>query len=320
MKKGYLYIAITTILFSTMEIVLKLLGNINPIQMTFTRFIVGGLVLLPFALKHLKLRGLRFTASDMRMFAISGFIGITLSMSLYQTALIYTDASVVAILFSSNPVFVLLFAHLLLRDPIYKRNILALALDIVGILFIINIINMRLDPRGVTLSILSALLFALYGVLGKKPSVKFGGLAASCMGFLFGGTEMVILSLFSHIPALASFLNGAGFGRFANIPFFQGYSLSQLPFLIYICVGVTGIGYACYFMAMESVPVSMVSLVFFFKPILAPILALFILGDPMPLSKVIGIIFILTGSLCNILPQILKDRRAAQKLEREEKC
>ena len=54
-KQGYLCIAITTVFFSLMEIVLKFIGgDLNPVQVTFSRFLFGGLVLLPFALKMLR--------------------------------------------------------------------------------------------------------------------------------------------------------------------------------------------------------------------------------------------------------------------------
>ena len=42
MKRGYLYILITTLLFSSMEVALKLIsGQFNPIQLNFSRFLVG---------------------------------------------------------------------------------------------------------------------------------------------------------------------------------------------------------------------------------------------------------------------------------------
>ena len=51
MNKGYIYILITAFAFSTMEIVGKMISNqLNPLQMTFLRFFIGGLILLPFAL------------------------------------------------------------------------------------------------------------------------------------------------------------------------------------------------------------------------------------------------------------------------------
>ena len=315
--KGYLCIAVSVFCFSTMEISLKLLKSIDPLQMTFTRFIIAGVLIFPFVRRRMRSEGLHFSRKDYKMFAMLGFVGMTVAMTLFQSAIVYTPASTVAILFSSNPVFVLLFAYLLLGDPIYKRNILALALDIIGILFIINVLDMKLDPRGVALAIISALLFALYGVLGKKPTVKFGGLTTTCMNFLIGGAEMFALALLTRIPAVSSFLTKAGLSRLAEIPLFRGYSLSMLPLFLYVCVIATGIGFTCYFSAMEYVPVSIVSLVFFFKPIFAPIFALLILGDPLTITKVIGILFILGGSMCNLLPQIQKDRRAARGPERE---
>lgn len=40
MKRGYLYILITTLLFSSMEVALKCIaGQLNPIQLNFSRFL-----------------------------------------------------------------------------------------------------------------------------------------------------------------------------------------------------------------------------------------------------------------------------------------
>lgn len=312
MKKGYLYIAITTVLFSLMEITLKGLGDaFNPIQLTYTRFLIGGIILLPMALHHLKKNHLTVSGSDIRQFALLGLIGVTISMTLYQLAIVYTEASVVAVLFSSNSIFVMIFAFMLLGEPIYRRNLVSLALDLIGILFVINILHMKLSLAGVVFTLLSTVTFALYGVGGKKPTVKFGGMVNTCFSFLLGSAEMIVLSLLTYIPAVSSLFNRAGLTMFSRIPMFQGYSLQTLPAFLLVCVGVTGIGYACYFLAMESVSVNTVSLVFFFKPVLAPILAFLVLSDPMPANKIIGILFILTGSLVNILPPMLEARKAS---------
>ena len=318
LKKGYVYIAITTSLFSSMEIALKSLGDaFNPVQLTFTRFLIGGLILLPMALRHLHKNHLKITQSDLAQFAMLGLIGVTISMTLYQLSVVYTQASVVAVLFSSNSIFVMIFAFLFLGEPIYRRNIAALGLDLVGILFVINILHMKLSLAGVIFTMLATVTFALYGVGGKKPTVKFGGTVNTCMSFLMGGLEMVALSLLTYIPAIAHAFNSLGLTMFSRVPMFQGYSLHTLPAFLFVCIGVTGIGYACYFLAMESVSVNTVSLVFFFKPVLAPILAFLVLGDPMPATKIIGICFILAGSLTNILPPMLAGRKSADRLDQE---
>lgn len=309
-KQGYLCIAITTIMFSLMEIVLKFIGNdLNPIQVTFSRFLFGGLVLLPFAVKLLR----KLAADDVRMekedlayFAMLGTIGIVISMTLYQLATVHANASVVAVLFSSNPLFVMVLAYLILREPIRVRNVVALLLDIVGIICIIDPWDMDIEFLGVAFTLSATLIFAIYTVLGKRKCYKFGGLVVTCFGFLFGSIELIILAALGHIPAVADFLLTHGLQKFAYVPFIEGYTWHNLPMVLFVYLGVTGLGFASYFIAMEKTSANTAALVFFFKPVLAPILAFFILHENIPMHMIIGILFILTGSMTNILPGLLQ--------------
>ena len=59
---------------------------------------------------------------------------------------------------------------------------------------------------------------------------------------------------------------------------------------------------------MEETSAQTTSLVFFFKPILAPILALILLHETIPFNMLIGILFILLGSLSSILPGLLTQK------------
>lgn len=303
MKQGYIFIALATVLFSSMEVALKFVaGQFNPIQMTFSRFLVGGIVLLPLALRALKKRGVKLDGKALRTYALVGACGICLSMSLYQLAVTRVNASVVSVLFSSNPIFVTLFAFLMLKEAISKHQIAGLVLDILGIICIINPFELKLDPVGVVCVLGATLLFSLYGVLGKKQSARFGGVVTTCFGFLFGAAELMALAALTHVPAVASALTGAGLELFANIPFFTGYTLKSLPIVLYVFLCVTGGGFASYFMAMERTSAQQTSLVFFFKPALAPILAFLILHEEIPFNMIIGIVLILCGSMVSLLP------------------
>lgn len=312
MKKGYVYIILTTIFFSTMEIALKFVsGQFNPIQLTFTRFLIGGLFLIPFALGALRRNNYSISISDLHYFSFLGFLGIVVSMILYQLAVQNTKASVVAVLFSSNPIFVTILAFIFLKEAIHKNNILALILEIIGTVIIIDPLNTKLSILGITLTIVSTLTFALYGVFGKKECVKYGGVVVTCFSFLFGSLEMLVLIVLSHIAPIAALFSSNGLAVFSNIPLFTGYSLKTLPIMVYICIIVTGIGYACYFLSMEKTSAQTTSLVFFFKPILAPILALILLHEAIPMNMLIGILFILLGSLSSILPGLLAQRNTS---------
>lgn len=312
-KQGYLCIAITTVFFSLMEIVLKFIGgDLNPVQVTFSRFLFGGLVLLPFALKMLRQLAeheVYMEKADLQYFAFLGTIGIVISMMLYQMATVHANASVVAVLFSSNPLFVMLLAYLILKEPIHLRNIIALLLDIVGIICIIDPFNMDAELAGIVLTLSATLLFAFYTVLGKRKCYKFGGLVVTCFGFLFGSVELMALAALGHIPIMADFLIAHGLQNFANVPFITGYTWQNLPMVLFVYLGVTGLGFASYFTAMEKTSANTAALVFFFKPVLAPILAFLILHEEIPFHMIVGILFILCGSMTNILPGLLQRYR-----------
>lgn len=310
MKQGYLYIALATLLFSSMEVALKFIsGQFNPVQMTFSRFLVGGIVLLPLALRMLKKRGLKLDGKALRTYALTGACGIALSMSLYQMAVTRVNASVVSVLFSSNTIFVTVFAFLLLKESISRHQIAGLALDVAGILFIVNPFSSKLDPLGVLCVLGSTLLFSLYGVLGKKQSARYGGVVTTCFGFLFGAAELIALAALTHIPAVSAALTNAGLGIFAEIPFFTGYTLKSLPVVLYVFLCVTGGGYASYFTAMELSSAQQASLTFFFKPALAPVLAFLILHEEIPFNMLVGILLILAGSLVSLLPGLRAQRK-----------
>ena len=82
------------------------------------------------------------------------------------------------------------------------------------------------------------------------------------------------------------------------------------PALLYICCINSAAGFVCHMMAMEKTSAQEASLIFFLKPILAPIFALIFLKEEIPLNMIVGIVCFLIGSLCAILPGILAQRRA----------
>ena len=311
MKKGYLYIAIAVVMFTSFEVVLKFIaGQINPVQLTLCRFSIGFVFLLPVALHNLKKRGKRLDTGSVAYFALLGFVGIALCMPILQMAVSYTGSSVSALMFSCNPVFVAFLAFFLLKEPIKPRHIAALALEIIGTVVIISPWNTKLNMTGAALALLSTLLFSLYGVMGKRKVAEFGGAVVTCFSFFFGSLIVLAFILLSHLPAAAQAFQSAGLDSFANIPILAGYTLQNLPYVLFVSVGVAGIGFCAYFLAMEYQPASVVSLVYFFKPALSPILAWMIHGEEISRNMLVGIVLIVAGSLCAIIPGILEVKQA----------
>ena len=305
MNCGYVFILLATLFFSSMEVALKTVAyDFHPMQLNCTRFFIGGLLLIPFGMRALKKRGVSLDLDAWKGFAGLGFLGLVVSMMLYQVSILYVPASVVSVLFSCNPVLVLAFAFLILRTDIRPQHIIALVLEVLGALVIIDPLHTTLDMRGVTLVLLSAATFALYAVLGKKLCSRYSGLAVTSFSCVAASVEMLLIMALSHAAPVAEVLRSIGLPLFAEIPFMQGYTSGNILTVLYICIFVTGGGYACYFMGMERTSPMQGSLVFFFKPILAPLLAMFILGEAISWNMWVGIALILVASLISMLPTL----------------
>jgi drug/metabolite transporter (DMT)-like permease len=297
------YIVLATILFSSMEIALKTIaGRFNALQLNFLRFGIGGLFLLPFALRSLKKRGVSLGPRDWAFLALSGLTCVVLSMGLYQLAIQYCKASIVAVLFSCNPVFVIPLAALFLKERIRGSTLVSLAASVAGMLCIVDPAGLGAGGAlggigpGIALTLGSAAVFAAYGVMGKARGGRMGGLATTAFSFILGSVELLVLIALSHAPLMARALRSLGLGSFADIPLTAGLELGILPIFAYISLCVTGIGYAAYFMAIESSSAATASLVFYVKPALAPILALAILGEAIAPSTIAGILLVTLGS------------------------
>ena len=309
-RSGYIFIVLCAVIFSTMEVMLKTVhGVFAPMQITCLRFLVGGVLLIPFAMRSIRKKNAVLTRKDLGFFACAGFLCVVIAMSLYQMSVTYTRASIVAVIFSCNPIFVTVLAHFLLHEEIHKNHIIALILELTAALIIIDPIHASLDPTGALLAILSAAMFSFYSVFGKKRTPRFGGIAVTCLSFLFGATELVALLLFGRTAAGASLYGALGLKIFIDVPLFENIPLSALPALLYICCINSAAGFVCHMMAMEKTSAQEASLIFFLKPIIAPIFALIFLKEEIPLNMIVGIVCFLAGSLCAILPGILAQRK-----------
>lgn len=310
---GCVCIAMASLIFSTMEVILKLPAvavSFHPIQITMERFLVGGLCLLPLVVRHLKKKGIRLSRRDLAFFALTGLVNIPLATTIYQFAITLGQANVVAVIFSGNPIFVTLLAGLLLHETIHWNNLAALVFEVLGILAILDLFgsggNISLPSVGLT--ILSALLFALYSVLGKRKTAKFGSLVVTCCSFFFGSAELALLMALGHTGPGQALYQGLHLDLFCNVPFLQGINASSLPYFLFIGIVNCAAGYVFHMLAIEKTSAIYGSLVFFFKPILAPLFALFILGEAITTNIALGIVLFLAGSLVSILPEFYRTR------------
>ncbi len=272
MKKGILYAFITAVLFITLEPVSKLIADeVNPYAITFWRFIIGSLILLPPAVVKIKKEKIHIGIEDFGVMTVLGILFICISMTTLQIGVQKAESpSLIAIVFSSNSIFTILFAVIILKEKLTRNKVIALILGVVGVLACADF-SSGTSLESVLCSVFAALSFSLYTVLTQKFTKKFGGIVQSGIVFMVGSLVLLVALLIMGVDVLPS------------------YTMESISILCYLGLLVTGVGYACYFKAIEKGGAIMASLAFFIKPILTPFVTLLINGIMLDL-KVFGAI------------------------------
>lgn len=266
--KSHLYCLVAIVIWSTLEITGKLVGErIDPFTLTAWRFIIGGLALLPFAIKQAKIGSVKLNIRSILMLGSLGILNVCISMLLLQLAIFYGKASVTAVIVSMNPVFVTMFAILILKEKLSLSRISGLLIGLAGLIIIVlnglstNGHHNDLMWLSITFAVLAALTFGLYTVLTKRSIVTYGNFLTNSVSFTIGGVSLLLISIF--------------IGK----PLFIPFTPVSLLFTGYLGFVLTGFSYYLYFKGMHEISASSASAYFFLKPVIATILAYLILSE-----------------------------------------
>lgn len=279
MKKGMLYTVLTAVLFVTLEPVSKLIAwEVNPYAITFWRFAIGAVILLPFAIVKIKREKLKIGLKQLGIMTGLGVLFICVSMVALQIGVAKAESpSIIAIIFSSNSVFTILFASLILKEKFTANKGIALVLGVIGVLICADFSG-GTNFASVALGVLAAVSFSLYTILSRKFVKNLGGVVQTALVFLLGSGVLLIALLVMKAEV------------------FPPIGPKTLAILAYIGIFVTGIGYLCYFSAIEKGGAIMGAMAFFIKPILTPFTVWVINGVKPNATALIAVVFIVAAS------------------------
>jgi drug/metabolite transporter (DMT)-like permease len=278
--KGYLFLAITIIIFSTLEVVTSTIkGIISPLQLTFIRFFIGGLVLLPFVISKKE----KLTSKEILFFFGLGALNIFVSMGALQLSINLGKASTAAILISSNPIFVMLFSALILKEKATSDKIICIILGIAGISLIIFKGGGSGDTLiSLLLGLLASMTFGLYTVLGKLKSEGVSSITMISISSILGSILYIPVLLYYKLPIF--------------------YIPQEAIFKVaYLGIFLSGIAYITYMEALKILTASKGAMVFFLKPVIASALAVIFLNEVIGLKTIVGMILVLIGILINFI-------------------
>lgn len=293
-QRSYLYILLSVALWSTAEVVTRLVvGYITPVQLSFVRFAVGGAflaVFLPFELYRKKLWPTRQILFHSAWIAL---IGIVVTNLAYQYSLTYAGAGVVATVFGSSPLFTLIISALLLGDPLTRPRLLGVLTGLGGIgVMTLSRESQYFTLTGLGFALVCSVSLSVFTVLVKKFGGKFGGLPITTFCILFGAIYLLPLVFVE--------------GRSETL---QNISIIWKP-VLYLAIATTGVSYLLFFKGLEHIDSTQAISGLFLKPPMATLLAYVWLKEPITWNLVVALLLILAG-----LYLVTKPNRLVKRLE-----
>ncbi|MGE5424725.1 MAG: DMT family transporter [Syntrophothermus sp.] len=279
--RAHIALLVTTLIFGVHYGIAKALmpGMLQPMQLLFLRSL--GALILFWIFQKLFIRE-KVERKDLIMIAVCGLFGFALNQALFYLGLNLTtpvDASIIHVL---NPVFVLVFASILIKEKVTWIKVTGISLGAGGALILILYgKSMGAGTNSFTgniLVMLNMLFYAFYIVLMKPIVAKYHTATilkwVSLFGFLFiipfSVKDMLVLD-------------------FARITF-QGWMG-----ILYIIVLNTFVAYLLINFALKFVEASSVSFYTYLQPVIASAMAVSLRGDTITFPKVLAAVLIFTG-------------------------
>ena len=279
--KAHFSLLITTLIFGGHYAIAKgvMPVPLQPMQLLFIRLLSG--VILFWIFQRLFVRE-KVEKKDLLILALCGLVGFALNQAFFYEGLNLTtpvDASIIHVL---NPVFVLVFAGILIHEKVTWLKVFGIVLGAAGALILIlygkSFSTGTNSFAGNILVVLNMVFYALYLVLIKPMVAKYNTT-----------TILKWVSFFGFIFILPFSVKGL-----TEISF-QEFSTKTWLSIAYIVLLNTFVAYLLINYSLKQLSASMVSFYSYLQPLIASLMSVSLGDEKITLPKIIAAVLIFCG-------------------------
>jgi drug/metabolite transporter (DMT)-like permease len=255
-----------------------LVGDADPITLAILRWGIGFVFVLPAAL----LTGAKFPQrSDRLSVAALGICFFGLFFVLYNIALGYTTAARASLALSTLPLQTMIVGALLGIEPLTIRKSAGVAIAMLGV-FGALVLGLRHAPegawRGEVIMTGAVLCMAFYNVWSRPFMVRSSALGFLSVGMGAGAALLIVIGVLT--------------GRVAVLGHFTA---AQWTAGIYLGVAGGAAAFILWVMALQRTTPTLVANTMTVNPIAAGLLATQLVGEPITVNLVVGLIAVFAG-------------------------
>ena len=257
-------------------------GHIPPVALSFLRWSLAALIVLPFALPHLR-RDWPVVRETWLFLGFLGVIGGGAFNTLQYIGLNYTTALNSLVLNSTGPILIAIACVVIFKDGLTIRQMLGTVVSMAGVLIVVS----RGDPellmtlslnRGDLLILFAMFITAIYtAYLRLRPNIHW-------ITFLFC---MFLASSLFNLPLVL--IEMIAFGKFVQPTLFTVLAIG------YVSVFPSILSYFCFTRGVELIGGVRAGIFMHLIPLFGALMAIGLLGEPLALFHVVGFVLILAG-------------------------
>jgi drug/metabolite transporter (DMT)-like permease len=278
----YLLLSITALCWAGNAIVGRLAaGHIPPVTLSFLRWSIAFLIILPFAWKHL-VRDWNAIRGRLGLMILISVTGIGAFNTLQYWALEYTQALNTLLLQSAGPLVVAVWSLILLGVRLTPAQAAGVAVSLTGVLVILlhgdlTTLSSIEFNKGDIIFTVAMVVFGLYSVLTlKRP--KIHGLSFAAFTFGCGAACLIPLLIW----------------ELSTRPVMQ-INTANLLSLFYVAVFPSTLAYLCFNRGVQLIGANRAAPFFHVVPVFGSVMAMVFLGERPQLFHVVGFALVLSG-------------------------
>ncbi|MCD8226413.1 MAG: DMT family transporter [Bacteroides ovatus] len=282
--KGHILILSANILFGVSMPVFKYLltADVPPEAITVMRAIFACMM---FWFVSLFMPKERVLPKDLRTLFLCALCGVGINQWLFVVGLKSSSPVNASIIATAVPIFVLLLAAAVLKEPITAKKSFGVFLGVGGGLLLVFSSTHTADGAnslwGDTLMLLNQLMYSIYLVLSKPLSRRYSSVTMMKWMFLFSTLALAPFCLLyvRHVPL---------FHR-------ETFDITQLCALLYLLFGATFVAFLLIPMALKHIRSTTVSMYNYVQPIVASVIAIAVGQDTLSMQKLLSATLVFVG-------------------------
>jgi drug/metabolite transporter (DMT)-like permease len=278
---GSIYLALASSIWGGMYVVVKIVVSvIPPLELVWMRYLVAIVALLVIGL--VTRQKWRIDKRHFLLIIAIGIIGNAISIVTQETGTMLSSAQMGAIITSATPAFMVIFARILLKEPLTLKKGLSVCLATIGVFLIVGVGHINLSSKlgGISL-LIAALTWALMSVLVKLVPSEYSQIVVT--------TYSILVALIVLTPFVLPRLHAIPISQLTHPTIWGG--------VLYLGIVSTACGFLLWNRGLQMLNASSGGLFFFFQPVVGALLGWLILGENIGITFWIGSILILTGVL-----------------------